>query len=142
MRLQFFKTNPKGIIPSYAHEGDSGMDISATDSWTIPPHEFRKIGTGIGAVIPKGHEIQVRPRSGMSAKHGVVCSFGTVDEQYRGEIGVTLYNHGDQAYLVKCGDRVAQLVLVPVIRAEIEEVDRAVVGETDRGTNGFGSTGR
>lgn len=144
VELKFFKLNQQAKIPAYAHAGDSGMDISSLWSYTIQPNEYLKIATGIGAVIPHGFELQVRPRSGLQTKHGIVCAWGTVDEGYRGEIGVVLYNHSDKAYLVKGGDRVAQLVLAPVVRAAVGEIDAAEArgDSTSRGGNGFGSTGR
>ena len=141
IKLKFKKLTETAKLPAYAHAGDSGMDICADDDVRIPSHTFAKISTGIAAVIPNGYEIQVRPRSGMQCVKGVVGAWGTVDEGYRGEIGVALYNHSDSPYVVKRGDRIAQLVLAPVVRADIEETDD--LGEaTERGTNGFGSTGR
>jgi len=140
MKLQFKRLIPCAKVPSYAHDGDSGMDIAAVEYAVVHPCDRAVIRTGIAAVIPDGHELQVRPRSGLSAKNGVVCSFGTVDAGYRGEIMVTLYNRGRDMFKVNPGDRIAQLVLVPVVRAEIEEVDD-LGPETERGEAGFGSTG-
>ena len=141
MKLLFKKLHPSAVVPSYAHEGDSGMDVHSIETWSIGHegciHVFR---TGIGAVIPEGYELQVRPRSGLACKHGVVAVLGTVDQGYRGEILVALQNNGHEHYLVKAGDRIAQLVLAPVARADIGETDD--LGETERGTDGFGSTGK
>lgn len=140
MKLKFKKLTETAKLPSYAYAGDSGMDICADENVQILPRSFAKIHTGIAAVIPDGYEIQVRPRSGLASK-GVVAAFGTVDSDYRGEIGVSLYNHTDGNVIIVKGNRIAQLVLAPVVRAEIEETDN--LGEaTERGANGFGSTGR
>ena len=143
IKLKFKRLTNTAKLPTYAHAGDSGMDICADEEVLIlhhPYHSYAKIHTGIAAVIPDGFELQVRPRSGMAAR-GVFAAWGTVDEGYRGEICVTLYNHSDKPHLVRTGDRIAQLILAPVVRADIEETDD--LGEnTERGTNGFGSTGR
>lgn len=140
MKIKFKKLSKAAVVPKYAHAGDSGMDICSTDDVTIMPHSFSKIHTGIAAVIPDGYEIQVRPRSGMQCVKGIVGAWGTVDTFYRGEIGVALYNHTDDPYSVHAGDRIAQLVLAPVVRAEIEEVSE-IDTNTERGVGGFGSTG-
>ena len=140
IKLKFKRLTDTAVLPRYAHAGDSGMDICADEVLQILPHSFAKIRTGIAAVIPDGYEIQVRPRSGMQCIKGIVGAWGTVDTKYRGEIGVALYNHTDDCYIVNHGDRIAQLVLAPVVRADIEETDD--LGEqTERGTDGFGSTG-
>lgn len=140
MKLKFKRLNDFAKIPAYAHEGDSGADICSTERIQILPHSFARIHTGLAAEIPHGYELQVRPRSGLQCVKGIVGAWGTVDEGYRGEIGVALYNHTDNPYLVEIGDRIAQLVLAPVIRAEIEETTDLDL-KTKRGTGGFGSTG-
>lgn len=140
MELQFKKLSPDAVLPKYAHEGDSGMDVFAIASVTLPPYAFLKMPLNIACNIPNGYELQVRPRSGLAAKHGVVCSFGTVDMGYRGDIGVTLFNHTNACVRIEKGDRVAQLVLAPVVRATIVETD--TLDNTERGAEGFGSTGR
>lgn len=141
IKLKFKLLTPTAKIPRYAHEGDSGMDICADEDMWILPHGFAKIKTSVAAVIPHGYELQVRPRSGMQCVKGIVGAWGTVDEGYRGEIGVALYNHSCHPYYVSRGDRIAQLVLAPVVRAEIEETED--LGEaTERGADGFGSTGK
>lgn len=139
MIIKFKRISQAAKIPSYAHAGDSGMDVYAAENISIPPHGFAKIRTGIAAEIPTWHELQVRPRSGMQCVNGIVGAWGTVDEGYRGEIGVALYNHTDSVYDVYHGDRIAQLVLAPVVRAEIEEV-ADIAADTERSTGGFGST--
>lgn len=142
MKLLFKKLTPSATIPSYAHEGDSGMDVHSIETWSIGhegcAHVFR---TGIGAVIPEGYELQVRPRSGLAREHGVFAVFGTVDEGYRGEICVTMVNTSRKDYEIKAGDRIAQLVVAPpVTRVVVVECD-CVLDGTDRGSDGFGSTG-
>lgn len=141
--LGFAKLHPKAVIPTYQHKGDSGMDIRSIETVQILPHSHVLIKTGIAARICHGFELQVRPRSGLAAKNGIVCSFGTIDNGYRGEIGVTLYNHSDEVFLVEQGMRIAQLVLIHVTRATPVEISPDKDGEkgSERGTKGFGSTG-
>lgn len=141
LTIKFKKLTPEAKIPCYAHEADSGMDISSVEDVTILPRSFSLIKTGIAAAIPAGYEIQVRPRSGMQCRQGIVAGFGTVDQGYGGEIGVVLYNHTDDCYHVGKGDRIAQLVLARVDRPAVVETNDSLA-ETDRGTNGFGSTGK
>ena len=141
MTIAFKRLCEGAVIPSRAHEGDSGMDLCAAETYSIARNGGRHtFHTGIAAEIPPGHELQVRPRSGLACKHGVVAVLGTVDQGYRGEILVALQNNGHEHYLVKAGDRIAQLVLAPVARADIGETDH--LGETERGADGFGSTGK
>lgn len=139
-KLKFKLLNENAKLPCYAHEGDSGMDVFAAEDVGLMPLDYSVVSTGIAAVIPDGFELQVRPRSGMSSR-GVVAAFGTVDSGYRGEIKVTIYNHNGCEKTVLRGDRIAQLVLAPVTRAEIEQVEELDTN-TERGTDGFGSTGR
>ena len=140
MKLKFKLLSHYAKLPCYKHSGDSGMDVCSIEDVAILPHSFAKIATGIAAEIPDGYEIQVRPRSGMQCVKGIVGAWGTVDSQYRGEICVALYNHTDYIYEVHSGDRIAQLVLAPVTHAEIEQVEWLYTN-TERGTDGFGSTG-
>lgn len=141
MEIKFVRLSPLAKIPSFAHDGDSGMDIASCECVSILPRSFALIHTGIAAVIPEGHEIQVRPRSGLQCKKGVVGAWGTVDEGYRGEIGVALYNFTDEVFVVECGDRIAQLVLAPVVRPLVKEGNIEDLTPTERGDGGFGSTG-
>lgn len=128
-------------LPAYATGGAAGMDVLAAEDVTLPPHGRQAVATGLSVEIPSGYEIQVRPRSGLALKHGisVLNTPGTIDSDYRGEIRIILMNHGTEAFAVSRGDRIAQLVLAPVIQAEWHEV--AELGETQRGSGGFGSTG-
>ena len=129
-------------LPSYQTPGAAGLDLCADEAVTLAPGERRLVPTGVAVEIPPGYEGQVRPRSGLALRHGVgmVNAPGTVDADYRGEVGVLLVNWGRQAVEIARGDRIAQLVVAPVERAEVQLVDR--LGRTDRGGGGFGSTGK
>lgn len=130
-------------LPSYATAGAAAMDLLAavTEPMVIPPGGRVLVPIGIKVALPPGHEWQVRPRSGLALRHGIVLpnSPGTVDEDYRGEIQVIVMNAGTEAFTVERGMRMAQAVLAPVTRAVFEEVE--VLDETPRGEGGFGSTG-
>jgi dUTP pyrophosphatase len=128
-------------LPAYATEGAAGMDVLAAEDVTLAPGARHAVATGLAVAIPHGYEIQVRPRSGLALKHGVTVpnTPGTIDSDYRGELKVILINHGDSAFEVRRGDRVAQLVLAPVTQATWLPVDE--LDETERGEGGFGSTG-
>jgi dUTP pyrophosphatase len=130
-------------LPAYETSGSSGMDLRAAtqEPVAIGSGEGAVIPTGLKMEIPIGHEGQVRTRSGLAASHGltVLNSPGTIDADYRGEIKVILMNFGDDTVTVERGDRIAQLVIAPVVRVVVEEIDE--VGETTRGAGGFGSTG-
>jgi dUTP pyrophosphatase len=128
-------------LPCYATEGAAGMDVLSAENVTLPPGRRHAVATGLSVAIPLGYEIQVRPRSGLALKHGISVpnTPGTIDSDYRGELKVILINHGDEAFEIQRGDRVAQLVLAPVTRTAWDEV--AELGETVRGAGGFGSTG-
>jgi len=131
-------------LPHYATEGSSGMDIRATSDQQIIIESGKVVlvPTNVAVEIPAGYEIQVRPRSGLAAKHGIglLNSPGTIDADYRGEIKIIIFNFSDKDFTVNSGDRIAQLVLAEVIIAEIDEV--ATLGSTVRGDGGFGHTGK
>ena len=135
----------KNPLPSYAHIGDSGMDIKANIDAEIKLHplERRLIPTGIYVDIPEGYEIQVRPRSGMALTRGltVLNTPGTIDSGYKNEIGVILINLSSEVQTILPGEKIAQLVFMEVVKANIEEVQE-IIKETDRGLKGYGSTGR
>lgn len=139
--VKFQKLEADAILPSYAHPGDAGMDLSAWQALTIPPGEAALVRTGLAVQLPPNTEAQVRPRSGLALKHKITVlnTPGTIDEGYRGEIGVILINHGKQDFAIEKGMKIAQLVIKPVLRVHIEEVQN--LDETTRGTGGFGSTG-
>ena len=141
MKIIFKKLHTDAIIPSYAHQSDAGMDLNAICDKEIPPSEFALIGTGISVQLPKNTEAQVRPKSGLALKHGITVlnTPGTVDEGYRGEIGVILINHGKETYHVTKGQKIAQLVIKPTLSVEIEVQEE--LSDSQRGKGGFGSTG-
>ena len=128
--------------PAYASEGAAGLDIVAAEDVTLHPGDRRGVATGFAIAIPEGYEVQVRPRSGLALKHGVTClnTPGTIDHDYRGEVKVILANLGSEPFEVRRGERIAQLVPAPVLKASFREV--AELGDTSRGAGGFGSTGR
>jgi dUTP pyrophosphatase len=134
--------NPE-LLPVYSSEYAAGADLKAAipESRTIKPGERILVPTGIRTAIPEGYEGQVRPRSGLAAKHGITClnSPGTVDSDYRGEIKVILINHGQDDYEIKPGDRIAQFVIAPVTKADFYSVPE--LESSVRGSGGFGSTG-
>ncbi len=128
-------------LPAYATSGAAGMDAVSAEDVTIAPGARHAVATGLALAIPAGFEIQVRPRSGLALKHGITVpnTPGTIDSDYRGELKVILINLGSEAFVVRRGDRIAQLVLAPVTQASWLEV--AELDETARGAGGFGSTG-
>ena len=139
--------DPAIPLPAYETAGAAGMDVHANfpDHWragiTLEPQTRALIPTGLALGIPQGYEIQVRPRSGLAFKHGVTIANapGTIDSDYRGELGILLINLGPEPFTITHGDRIAQLVLAPVIRCEWAEVTN--IDSTIRSTGGFGSTG-
>lgn len=139
--LRIKKINPDATIPQFAHEGDAGMDLFSVDDLDINPGESKLIKTGITIELPKNTEAQVRPRSGLALKNGITVlnTPGTIDEGYRGEIGVILINHGKECFSVKKGMKIAQMVIKPILTVKIKEVQE--LADSERGTEGFGSTG-
>ena len=129
-------------LPRYASEDAVGLDVAAAEELTLHPGERHPVATGFAIEIPRGYEVQVRPRSGLAAKNGITClnTPGTIDSDYRGEVKVILVNLGQEPFEVRRGERIAQLVPAPVLRADF--VEASELGETERGSGGFGSTGR
>ena len=138
------KLNPKVQLPSYKTQGSSGMDLMAfvESPIKIPPNTSALVPTGISIAIPQDVEIQIRPRSGLAVKSkiSVLNTPGTIDSDYRGEIKVILFNHGDKEFVVNNNERIAQMILAPILKVDFEEVDN--LPETLRGSGGFGSTGK
>ena len=128
--------------PVYAHPGDAGADLVSTEAVRLEPGQRALVGTGVSIALPDGYAAFVVPRSGLAAKHGitVVNAPGTIDADFRGVVHVLLVNLGTQAFTVKPNERIAQLVIAPVAQADLAEVDE--LPATERGTGGFGSTGR
>ena len=138
------KLDPKVQLPSYKTKGSSGMDLMAfiKDPIKIVPNTSALIPTGISVAIPSDVEIQIRPRSGLAVKSSisVLNTPGTIDSDYRGELKVILFNHSKEEFVVRNNDRIAQIVLMPVLKIDFEEVDN--LPDTLRGSGGFGSTGK
>lgn len=141
MTLSFRRIHPDAVMPAYAHASDAGMDVRSVRELVIPPGGRALVPTGLVVNLPAGYEAQVRPRSGLALKAGVTVlnSPGTIDAGYRGEIGVILANFGQDDFKVNVGDRIAQLVIAPVLQPVV--VETTEVDSTDRGAGGFGSTG-
>jgi dUTP pyrophosphatase len=144
VQIKVKKLDNNAIIPQYQTEGAACFDIHALINApydVVNPKDQLLVRTGLSFAIPKGYELQIRPRSGLSKKHKITVtnSPGTVDRDYRGEVMVLIYNLGDQPFSISNGDRIAQCAVCPVISAIIEEVEE--LDETDRGNGGFGSTG-
>lgn len=139
--VKFKRTNPHAMIPTYGSEEAAGCDLFACEDGSIKPMERVLIKCGFAMELPIGYEAQVRPRSGLALKKGltVLNSPGTIDSDYRGEVCVMLINLGNEEVLFSIGDRIAQMVIAPVVRAGFSVADS--LGETDRGEGGFGSTG-
>jgi dUTP pyrophosphatase len=129
-------------LPAYASNGAAGLDVVAAQDMTLAPGQRHAVATGFAIAIPEGYEVQVRPRSGLALKHGITClnTPGTIDSDYRGEVKVILANLGSEPFEIRRGERIAQLVPAPVLKADFKEV--ATLESTERGTGGFGSTGR
>ena len=138
------KLNPKVLLPTYKTEGSSGMDLMEfiENQIKIAPNSAALIPTVISVAIPNDVEIQIRPRSGLAVKSNIsiLNTPGTIDSDYRGEIKVILFNHGSKEFTINNKDRIAQMILMPVLKVDFEEVDN--LPETLRGSGGFGSTGK
>ena len=138
------KLNQKVELPKYKTDGSSGLDLMAfiENPMTIMPNTSALIPTGISVAVSNDLEIQIRPRSGLAAKSNITVlnTPGTIDSDYRGEIKIILFNHGKENFIVNNKDRVAQMILAPIVKIEFEEVDE--LPETIRGSGGFGSTGK
>ncbi len=141
MELRVRRLNPDAITPTYARPGDAGLDLHACTDIALEPGVACLVPTGIAIELPEATEAQVRPRSGLALKHSVTVlnTPGTIDEGYRGEVGVVLINHGATTFHVTQGMRIAQLVVQKRWTVEVVEVDELT--DTTRGTSGFGSTG-
>ena len=131
--------DPNATMPTRAHEYDAGLDLYAAETAYIAPHSWVAVSTGVHAEIPRGFVGLLTSKSGLMAKHGLTCR-GTIDAGYTGTIKAVVFNHSDQVYKVTAGDKVTQMVLMPIITPELELVD--VLEQTERGSGGFGSTGK
>ncbi|GIM27465.1 deoxyuridine 5'-triphosphate nucleotidohydrolase [Clostridium polyendosporum] len=139
--LKVHRIHEDAILPNYAHEGDAGLDLYSVEELLLESGETKLVKTGIRIELPKNTEAQVRPRSGLALKHSVTLlnTPGTIDEGYRGEVGVIMINHGKKPFKVEKGMKIAQLVVKPIWRVGVEEVSN--LSDTERGKGGFGSTG-
>jgi len=144
VRVLIKKLNSSVKLPSYKTKGASGMDLMAflKESIDLKPGKSCLVPTGLSIAFPKQYEIQIRPRSGLAAKNniGVLNSPGTIDSDYRGEIKIILFNHGNENFTINNNDRIAQMILTPIVKMELEETNE--LPETIRGEGGFGSTGK
>ena len=127
-------------IPQYAHAGDAGADITASEKIAIPPRERTLVSTGVRLEIPEGYVGLIWPRSGLAVKKGIDCGAGVIDSHYRGEVKVLLFNHSDNEFQIEPGDRIAQILIQKVERVEFHLVEQ--LNETARSDAGFGSTGK
>jgi dUTP pyrophosphatase len=133
------KVQGPGTPPAYSSPGAAGADLCAAEAVTLGAGEWASVGTGLSVEIPPGHVGLVWPRSGLAVRHGIDTLAGVIDSDYRGELRVVLLNHGRQPYAIAAGDRIAQLLVQRVERAEFV---RSALGASERGAGGFGSTGR
>jgi dUTP pyrophosphatase len=145
LQIKFLKTESTAKLPTCNNitpgTGDSGYDIYACEDCIVPPKDSEVVPTGITvAYLTPGYWFKIEGRSGLGFKHSIAPHNGIVDNSYRGDLGIKLYNHGSQPYYVKAGDRIAQLVIYPLIQAEVSWAD--TIQETDRGDKGFGSSGK
>ena len=141
MTVRFTLLNESAVLPTYAHPGDAGMDLRSIEDVVIEPGKRALVKTGLAMELPEDAEAQVRPRSGLAIKNGITVlnSPGTIDSGYLGEVGVILINHGEEAFHVDKGMKIAQMVIAKVEHAKIEVVTE--LPSSDRGAGGFGSTG-
>jgi dUTP pyrophosphatase len=142
LEIKIQQLNNAAIIPEYKSEGAAGFDLHASNAYLINPAERVLVGTGLAFEIPEGYEMQVRPRSGLALKEGITVlnSPGTVDSDYRGEVGIILINHGTKNFIIHAGERIAQGVIAKVEQATFTTTHH--LSATDRGTGGFGSSGK
>ena len=140
LEIKVRKINPDAKIPCYAHPGYAGMDLFSCEDYILKPGERRLFPTGLQMELPKGYEMQIRPKSGLALKHGITVlnTPGTIDSSYRGEVGIILFNSSGENYEVKSGEKIAQAVISKFETASIVEINE--LSETSRGEGGFGST--
>ncbi len=139
MTIKIKKLNSDAIVPKYAKPGDAGMDFYANETVTLAPGERKVVPTGIAMAIPSCYVGLIWDKSGLASKHGLKTMAGVIDSGYRGEIKILVHNLSDTSYIVKKGNKVAQMLIQPVTQREVQEVTN--LDETERGDGGFGSTG-
>lgn len=145
LKVKFKKSHPDSKLPTKATEYAAGWDLYAyfhneITKWVIPPGERLLVPVGFSMEIPEGFEAQIRPRSGLAFKEGLVACFGTIDSDYRGVVSVNIFNHSYKSAYVEHGQRVGQMVFQPVLQVEL--IESLELSDTQRGSNGFGSTGK
>lgn len=138
VNIKVVKETEDAILPQYAHFSDAGADLYSNEEVDIQPNEVKIVSTGLKIEIPNGYEMQIRPRSGMTVKTPIIVQLGTIDSDYRGTIGIMMYNHGEIPYRVQKGDKIAQAIIMPTYHGNFLVTDSLT--ETERGENGFGST--
>jgi dUTP pyrophosphatase len=141
VKVKILRDSPEIPLPTYETAQSSGMDVRAWENLVLSPGEIKSVGTGLHIELPEGYEAQIRPRSGLALKKGISLpnTPGTIDADYRGEIRIILINLGSEPFEIHRGDRIAQMVIAPVTRAEWVSVES--LAQTERGSGGFGSTG-
>ena len=137
--FQVKKIVSHAIIPTRATEGSAGLDISSSVDAIVPSRKWLAVPTGISIAVPRYCYARIAPRSGLTFKYGIQVGAGVIDSDYTGEIKVILFNHGENDFIIKTGDRIAQLIFEKIVINELQEVEELV--QTDRGSGGFGSTG-
>lgn len=140
VKVKVKKLKENAVVPRYAHEGDAAMDLFSTEDCVVAVGKRVLVSTGIAMELPEGYFASIRGKSGLALKKGICILGGVIEHGYRGEYGVVVLNTGDEDFEIKAGDRVAQVVIVPVATAEVEVVEE--LSETTRGEGAWGSTGR
>lgn len=140
-KFQFAKLTDDAILPQRADDGAAGYDLRSTETLILPPKSKAMVSTGIAFSIPANYYGRVAPRSGLAAKYSIDVLAGVIDASYRGEIKVILYNLGNSEFEIQKGDRIAQMIITPIVTPEFEEVPYEELTQTERGAGGFGSTG-
>jgi dUTP pyrophosphatase len=140
VRVKVKKLKTNAIIPKYAHEGDAALDLYSTESYVVKPNRRQLVSTGIAMEFPEGYFASIRGRSGLALKKGIAILGGVIEYTYRGEYGVIVLNTGDEDFIISVGDRIAEVIIQPVVTAEVYEVEE--LSNTERGAGNFGSTGK
>lgn len=140
MRIKVKRLSPQAILPDYSHPGDAGLNLYSLEDYTLQPNERRALATGLAIEFEPGYVGLIKDRSGLAAKHGLHTLAGVIDAGYRGEYKIVLINLGSQAYQIKRGDKIAQLLIVPVAQVEVLEAEQ--LSDSSRSSGGFGSTGK
>ncbi|MFH0711955.1 MAG: dUTP diphosphatase [archaeon] len=140
MKVKIKKLKGNAVVPRYAHDGDAAMDLCSTEDYVVGARKRVLVSTGIAMELPEGYWANIRGRSGLALKKGICILGGVIEHGYRGEYGVIFLNTGDEDFEIKAGDRVAQVLILPVATAEVEVVDE--LSESERGDGAWGSTGK